>query len=62
MKHNKPFRSVFDGDRYCGALTFSGTMWIAHDSDCRRVGAFSDPDKAAARLRRQPRHVSWQST
>jgi hypothetical protein len=51
MKQNKPFRSVFDGDRYVGALIYTAKGWDAHDHAGKRVGCFEDDAKAVARLR-----------
>jgi len=40
MKHNKPFRSVFEITRYCGALIYTAKGWDAHDAGGKRVGCF----------------------
>ena len=51
MKHNKPFRSVFDGDRYCGALIYSPRGWQAHNTAGKLCGEFEDVEAAVRRLR-----------
>jgi hypothetical protein len=51
MKHFKPFRSVFDGDRYCGALIYSARGWQAHNAAGKVVGEFEDDQAAVRRLR-----------
>jgi hypothetical protein len=58
MKHNKPFRSVFEITRYCGALIYTAKGWDAHDAGGKRVGCFEDDAKAAAYLRRGPRRLA----
>jgi hypothetical protein len=51
MKHNKPFRSVFDGDRYCGALIYSPRGWQVHNAIGKVVCEFDDDQAAVAHLR-----------
>jgi len=51
MKHLKPFRSVFAGDRYVGALIFSPRGWQVHDASGKRIGEYQDDQAAVRRLR-----------
>jgi hypothetical protein len=51
MKHIKPFRSVFDSTRYCGAIIYTAKGWDCHAPDGKRVGTFDDPEPAVAKLR-----------
>jgi hypothetical protein len=62
MKHLKPFRSVFDGDRYCGALIYSARGWQCHDANGKRVGEYQDDAEAVAYLRRGPGRSARESS
>jgi hypothetical protein len=51
MKHFRPIRSVYHGDRYLGCALYSARGWQVHDAAGKRIGEYADEDQAAKRLR-----------